>query len=156
MTSWNYRIIKKTDSDNQEDVYQIHEVYYSPNGAIECWNDMPVEPMGVNTAGLRNDIQAFLSAFRLPALEQTHINGKATLTEEALPVAFPDCYNDYVEKVERASSYLNQILGNNLLLKKDPALRQAFNKVDQALHDLKLLAAPELTAQAKPAKISVS
>ena len=156
MTSWNYRIIKKLDADNDEAIYQVHEVYYSSSGNIECWNDTPVEPMGTNPAGLRNDIQAFLSAFRLPALEQKHRNGRAVLEEETLPTAYPESYSDYVEKIERASSYINQILGNNLLLKKDPTLRQAFNKVDQALHDLKLLAGPEQSQSAVPAKISVS
>lgn len=156
MTSWNYRIIKKLDTDSGEAIYQVHEVYYSANGSIECWNDAPVEPMGTNPAGLRNDIQAFLSAFRLPALEQKHLHGKAVLEEEVLPIAYPESYSDYVQKIERASSYINQILGNNLLLKKDPALRQAFSKVDQALHDLKLLAGPEQAHTATPAKISVS
>lgn len=132
----------------------MHEVYYSSNGAIECWNDNPVEPMGVNTAGLRNDIQAFLSAFRLPAMQQQIINGRHTLVEEQLPANKPDSYNDYQQKTERAISYINQILGNNLILKKDPALRQAFEKVDLALHDLKNLAAAEHQALISPLKSS--
>lgn len=140
MTSWNYRIIKKIDRHNGEDVYQIHEVYYSSKGSIECWNDTPVEPMGVNTAGLRNDIQAFLSAFRLPAMQEKTLNGRLILEEEVIATVTQDGYLDYQQKTERAISYINQVIGNNLLLKKDPALRHAFEKVDNALNDLKNLA----------------
>lgn len=82
MNSWNYRVIKKLDPSNHELIYQVHEVYYGKSGVVECWNDSPVEPMGVNTAGLRNDIQAFLSAFRLPSLEEKLQNGKPKLIEE--------------------------------------------------------------------------
>ncbi|WP_339671779.1 hypothetical protein [Dasania marina] len=152
MTSWNYRIIKKTDPLNNEQVYQVHEVYYSNSGTIECWNDNPVEPMGVNTAGLRNDIQAFLSAFRLPAMHEQTVNGRHTLIEEQLPAKRHDNYSDYQQKTERALGYINQILGNNLILKKDPALRLAFEKVELALHDLKNLAAAEQQALISPIK----
>jgi hypothetical protein len=156
MTIWNYRIIKKMDAENEEYIYQVHEVYYSGNGSVECWNDTPAEPMGINTIGLRSDIQAFLCAFRLSTLEEKFISGKSILIEEALPVSYSDGANDYVQKIERASSYIDQILGSTLLLKKDPALRQAFNKVAQSLIDFKLLASTEPSASTYSAKKSAS
>mgnify|MGYP000545440823 CR=1 FL=1 len=135
MTSWNYRVIKK-DICEQEASYQIHEVYYSKDGSIDCWNHTPVEPLGVSEPGLRNDIQAFLVAFRLPVLEERFINGKAKLVEEHMQVPSTDLKADYASKTTRASGYLNQILGNHLLLKQEPSLRQAYDQVDQALANL--------------------
>lgn len=136
MTTWNYRVITKTCPRSQEVTYQIHEVYYSRDGSIDCWNHTPVEPLGVSENGLRNDIQAFLAAFRRPALEEHFINGKAVLVEQPLAVHSEDLQADYVSKTSRASGYINQILGNHLLLKKEPVLRQAYDKVDQALAEL--------------------
>lgn len=135
MTSWNYRIIKK-DNDHQKTTYQIHEVYYFKDGSIDCWNHTPVEPLGVSEPELRNDIQAFLVAFRLPALKERIINGKTKLVEEQMQQTGKDLQADYVSKTSRASSYLNQILGNHLLLRQEPAVRHAYNKVDQALTEL--------------------
>ena len=143
MTSWNYRVIKKLDHSSQEHIYQIHEVYYSTNGSVECWNDTAVEPMGVTVPGLRNDIQAFLAAFRLPVMEEILQSGKPKLIEEQQSITSKAAINDYAKKIQRASDYINQIIGNQLILKKEPDLRQAFEKVDQALSDLYNLAAPE-------------
>ena len=132
----NYRVIRKTCAHNQEVTYQIHEVYYFEDGTIDCWNHCPVEPLGVSEPGLRNDIQDFLRAFRLPILEEHFVDGKAKLVAERLPMHSEDLQADYVSKTSRASGYLNQILGNHLLLKQEPALRQAYDKVDQALTEL--------------------
>ena len=136
MTTWNYRVIKKPCSRTQETTFQIHEVYYLNNGEIDCWNHTPVEPLGLSEPSLRKDIQAFLGAFRLPALEERYRNGKAKLVEERSKSTSADLNNDYAKKASRASDYINQILGNHLLLKQQPALRQAYDKVDQALSEL--------------------
>ena len=136
MTTWNYRVIKKTCSRTQEVTYQIHEVYYNPDGSIDCWNSTPVEPLGVSEANLRNDINAFLAAFREPAFEERFYKGKAYLVAEQQKARTQDLQADYVSKTSRASGYLNQILGSHLLLKKEPVLRQAYQKVDQALTEL--------------------
>jgi hypothetical protein len=136
MTTWNYRVIKKTSPVNYEVTYQIHEVYYKKNGHIDCWNDTPVEPMGINEPGLRNDIQSFLGAFRLPVLQQRYINGKARLVAEYSGRPDRDLISDYVGKTSRAAGYINQILGSHLLLKQEPKVRKAYDKVDQALNEL--------------------
>ena len=147
-TTWNYRVIKKTCPHTSETTYQIHEVYYQPDGSIDCWNHAPVEPLGVSEPGLRNDIQAFLGAFRLPVLEEHYINGKAKLLAERIVSRHQDLRDDYVSKTYRASGYLNQILGSHLLLKQDPALRDAYNKVDQALADLHAIVDSQQLARA--------
>ncbi len=136
MTTWNYRVIKKQCHQTQEITYQIHEVYYSQDGRIDCWNHTPVEPLGISESGLRNDLHSFLSALRMPVLEERLFNGKARLVEEKLKLDSRSLQADYVSKAARASGYLNQILGNHLLLKQEPRLRQAYDKVDQALGEL--------------------
>lgn len=136
MTTWNYRVIKKPCARTREVTYQIHEIYYLADGSIDCWNHTPVEPLGVSEPSLRNDIQSFLGAFRLPVLEEHFINGRAKLVEERMIMHSEDLQADYVSKASRASGYINQILGNHLLLKQEPALRQAYDKVDQALAEL--------------------
>jgi hypothetical protein len=136
MTTWNYRVIKKTCAHSLEVTYQIHEVYYLKDGSIDCWNHAPVEPLGISEPSLRNDIQSFLAAFRQPILEERFINGKAKLVAERITKHAGDLQADYVSKTSRASGYINQILGNHLLLKQEPALRQAYDKVDQALMEL--------------------
>jgi hypothetical protein len=136
MTTWNYRVIKKTCAQSQAITYQIHEIYYCEDGSIDCWNHTPVEPLGISESGLRNDIQSFLGAFRLPILEEHYVNGKQVLLAERMPDTTKDLEADYVSKATRASGYLYQVLGNHLLLKKDPSLRNAYDKVDRALNDL--------------------
>lgn len=136
MTTWNYRVIKKNCRSDQEATYQIHEVYYHPDGSIDCWNSCPVEPLGVSEPGLRNDIQSFLGAFRLPILKERLVNGKVLLIEEQPIGQSNDLRADYIGKTTRAAGYINQILGNHLLLKQQPQLRAAYEKVDQALAEL--------------------
>ena len=136
MTTWNYRVLKKTCPDTDETTYQVHEVYYNDDGSIDCWNHTPVEPMGVSESNLRNDIRSFLGAFRLPVMEEHYINGKATLIDERVKKPGEALQQDYVSKTSRASGYIYQILGNHMLLKQEPALRKAYDRVDQALADL--------------------
>ena len=136
MTTWNYRVIKKVCRHSKESTYQVHEVYYDEHGCVECWNDTPVEPLGVSEANLRNDIRSFLGAFRLPVLEEHIVAGKAKLIPESINGRGTDMLSDYASKASRASGYINQILGNHLLLKKQPKVRDAYDRVDKALADL--------------------
>ncbi len=140
MTTWNYRVIKRTCSQSKEIIYQIHKIYYHDSGSIDSWNHTPVEPLGVSESGLRNDIRSFLSAFQLPVLEEKFFNGRARLIPESTPEIGEDLQLDYANKTSRASGYIYQMLGNHLLLKNEPALRQAYDRVDQALADLHQIA----------------
>jgi hypothetical protein len=135
MTTWNYRVIRKIAPISEETTYQIHEVYYREDGTIDCWTQLPVEPLGVSEAQLRNDIHAFLAAFRHPLLEERQVRGKTVLIEEK-PVLGTDLQQDYVGRVNRAAGYLLQILGNHLLLKQNPALRGAYDNLERAMAEL--------------------
>jgi hypothetical protein len=141
MATWNYRIIRKTCPKTELDTYQIHEVYYCEDGSIDCWTQLPVEPLGVSEAQLRNDLHGFLGAFRLPVLEEKLVLGQVRLVEERLPPdQLEDLQRDYCGRVNRASGYLFQMLGNHLLLKREPELRAAYERAAQALAELSELA----------------
>jgi hypothetical protein len=137
MVTWNYRVIAKKCSKSELVTYQIHEVYYTENGNIDCWTQQPVEPLGTTEAHLRNDLHAFLAAFRSPVLEEKLVLGQLQLVEEKLGgKPDEDLRLDYKGRINRAGGYLFQMLGNHLLLKQDPQLRAIYDKVDRALTEL--------------------
>ena len=145
MATWNYRVIRKTCPQTGQTIFQIHEVYYAEDGSIDCWTQQPVEPLGENEAQLRNDVHGFLAAFRLPVLEERTALGQVRLVEEPQPhVRREDLQQDYKGRATRAAGYLFQMLGNHLLLKQEPELRQAYERVDQALAELCDLATEKL------------
>lgn len=137
MANWNYRVIRKSCQRTGTVTYQVHEVYYAEDGRIDCWTQQPVEPLGTSEAQLRNDVHAFLAAFRQPVLEEKLVLGQLQLVEEKVErSAGEDLERDYKNRVSRASGYLFQMLGNHLLLKQDSRLRKAYDVVDQALTKL--------------------
>jgi hypothetical protein len=149
MTTWNYRIICKSAPYSGDMTYQVHEVYYREDGSIDCWTQEPVEPLGISELQLRNDIHSFLAAFRMPVLAERQQLGKVVLVEEKV-LANSDLRDDYLNRVSRASGYLAQVLGNHLLLKQDPALRRAYDQLEQALFTLRDLVAPKADQKARP------
>lgn len=153
MTTWNYRVIKKSFPTDQDPTFQIHEVYYHKDDSIDCWNHVPVEPLGVSEPGLRNDVQSFLGAFRLPVLEERFVNGRALLVEEKPIKTSSSIQEDYINKTSRAASYINQILGNHILLKQEPDLRKAYEKVDQALNELREVVISNHKSQTKSSRV---
>jgi hypothetical protein len=137
MTNWNYRVIRKQCPASGDITYHVHEVYYREDGHIDCWTQEPVQPLGITEAQLRNDIYAFLSAFRLPVLEQCYHHGELCLVEQRLPRGDRDSLQaDYHGRATRAAGYLFQMLGNHLLLKQDPELRRAYDRLEQAITEL--------------------
>lgn len=135
MKNWNYRVIKKNNYG--QITFQIHEVFYRADGQIDSWASQPVEPLGTSEGQLRKDIYSFLNAFQLPTLEERFSNGRCTLVEvrdTEQPRA--DLEQDYQAKTSRASGYIYQVLGNHLLIRNKPEVRQAYRKVDEALADL--------------------
>lgn len=152
MTTWNYRVIRTENPLTGNTTYQIHEVYYREDGTIDCWTQEPVEPLGVSDSQLRNDIHAFLAAFRQPTLEEHQQRGKSVLIEERLSPS-TDLQRDFFSRISRASGYLYQILGNHELLKMQPELRQAYDHFEQALLALHELIAPKpLASSSAPSK----
>lgn len=137
MVTWNYRVIAKKCAKSGLVTYQIHEVYYTEDGGIDCWTQQPVEPLGTSEAHLRNDLHAFLAAFRNPVLEEKMVLGQLQLVEEK-KAGKPDedLRLDYKGRVNRASGYIFQMLGNHLLLKQDASLRASYDRFDKALTEL--------------------
>lgn len=135
MTNWNYRVIRKNCPRTGTVTYQVHEVYYAEDGRIDCWTQQPVEPLGTSEAQLRNDVHAFLAAFRQPVLEEKFVLGQLQLVAEKVEDG-EDLERDYKSRVSRASGYLFQMLGNHLLLKQNGDLRAAYDTVDKALTKL--------------------
>ena len=152
MTTWNYRVIRTvgplSGPHPGDTTLQIHEVYYREDGTIDCWTQQPVEPLGTSESQLRNDIHAFLAAFRLPVLEERQVRGKSVLVEEKTAHTTTDIQRDYLGRVGRASGYLFQVLGTHPLLKQNPALRQAYNHLEQALQELREVTAKTHSAEA--------
>ncbi len=137
MANWNYRVIRKSCLRTGTVTFQVHEVYYTEDGQIDCWTQQPVEPLGTSEAQLRNDVHAFLAAFRKPILEEKFVLGQLQLVEEKVErESLGDLERDYKSRVSRASGYLFQMLGNHLLLKRNAELCAAYDKVDQALTQL--------------------
>lgn len=140
MANWNYRVIRKACATTGSVTYQVHEVYYGEGGAIDCWTQQPVEPLGTTESQLRNDVHAFLAAFRKPVLEEKLVLGQLQLVEEKLPRTRPDQQDqlrfEYKNRATRAIGYLFQMLGNHLLLKQDVSMSQAYDRVDRALTEL--------------------
>src|SRR3954469_25956318 len=116
MANWNYRVIRKVCAPTGVVTYQVHEVYYTEDGGIDCWTQQPVEPLGTSEAQLRNDVHAFLAAFRKPTLEEKLVLGQLQLVEEKLERGQEsDLLRDYKSRASRAGGYLFQMLGNHLL-----------------------------------------
>ena len=137
MANWNYRVIRKTCPKTSMVTYQVHEVYYAEDGDIDCWTQQPVEPLGTSEAQLRNDVHAFLAAFRKPVLEEKFVLGQLQLVEEKFErSADYEMRRDYQSRASRASGYLFQMLGNHLLLKQNAELCAAYDAVDSALTQL--------------------
>ena len=70
MSYWKYRVIRKHHKESDTNTYQIHEVYYKEDGAIEGWTESAVEPLGETPDELREDIRFFMKAFQKPILEE--------------------------------------------------------------------------------------
>jgi hypothetical protein len=137
MANWNYRVLRKRCAKTGMETLQIHEVYYAEDGSVDCWTQQPVEPLGTSEPQLRNDVHAFLAAFRKPVLEEKMVLGQLQLVEEKnAAVALDDLRRDYLSRTSRASGYLFQMLGNHLLLKQNPSLAAAYDQVDRALAEL--------------------
>lgn len=64
---WNYRVIRSHCAGDY--VYQIHEVYYSPDGAPGSWTENPIAPLGETPLELRSELEHMLRALDKPVLE---------------------------------------------------------------------------------------
>ena len=70
--SWNYRIIQKNVDEFVS--FEVHEVYYRPDGSIEGWSENPVIPYGETPEELKKDLTKMLQAFEKPILTQQDLS----------------------------------------------------------------------------------
>ncbi len=137
MSHWNYRVIRKLVQGTEEVVYQIHEVYYSDDSAIDGWTKSHVMPLGETEYELREDIRHFLEAFRLPILEEEKDNGKDILRETPYDSKINSGhYFEFMDRASIAVDYIYQFLGSHPLIKKEKQLKDLYAKAESALSDL--------------------
>lgn len=70
--SWNYRIIRRQFNGHVS--YQVHEVYYRPDGTIEGWTENPINPAGETPEELKQDFSRQLLAFESPILDYEQLS----------------------------------------------------------------------------------
>jgi hypothetical protein len=75
MSDWNYRIVHKKPL-NGEDLFAIHEVFYSEDGEIENYTARPTYPIGETLEELTEEMEFYLKALQSPVLEQEDLEKK--------------------------------------------------------------------------------
>lgn len=65
--SWNYRVLQH--SNDREQWYEIHEVYYDAAGEPELCTERAAIPGGETVEELREDLQLYTRALEQPVLE---------------------------------------------------------------------------------------
>lgn len=78
--SWNYRVLQHLDHDG-DPYYEIHEVYYSKDGAIEGWTANSVGPAGSDTQELEKDTKLLKVALTRPILKSV-VDGEREILVE--------------------------------------------------------------------------
>lgn len=67
MMTWNYRVIHQVI--NEDDIFDVHEVFYSEEGRPELVTENSVGPMGETREELWGDLMMMMEAFAKPVLE---------------------------------------------------------------------------------------
>lgn len=66
--SWNHRVVRRVYPD-AEVLYEIHEVYYNPDGTVDMMTVDGIDPIGEDLAGLRWTLEHMLRALEKPVLD---------------------------------------------------------------------------------------
>lgn len=116
MTTWNYRILKKT---LKEDIYyQVIEVYYNDDNSIYAWtplncsailNEETPEELIKTLDIIKKDITNY------PILEEVEVNGKNTLIEEDIWKAPIKKGEDMILK-NHMDDYLSQVDNESMVM----------------------------------------
>jgi len=137
MSYWNYRVIRKHHKESDTNTYQIHEVYYKEDGAIEGWTESAVEPLGEIPDELREDIRFFMKAFQKPILEEQVKDKKPILVADDNSQQINEGH--YFELMDRASvavDYIYQFLGCHPLMRSESRLHGLYQQAEKALAEL--------------------
>ena len=130
MSYWNYRILKLEDPNGNENIYQVHEVYYDDDSTINYWSSDPVSPSGTTTQELREDIQYQLNAFRKPILKEKK-NGDSLIPDEEESEINNGHYFEVLDRASVAIDYIYQFLGSHPILKKHENLKEIYDQVEK-------------------------
>lgn len=69
MTTWNYRVLVRTDEKTKEKIYAIHEVYYDGVGHPDRCTENSVAPVGESLEELKEIVmKMYLRALQEPVL----------------------------------------------------------------------------------------
>ncbi len=74
MGHWNHRVCTKTE--DEETLYEIHEVYYDDENEIEAWTVNAVKPLGNTLDEIRQELTWMLEAVEQPVLDLAVEAGK--------------------------------------------------------------------------------
>ena len=74
MATWNFRVMKFTQ-DN-EDIYQIHEVHYDEKDNPSMYTENAYTPIGESKLELFKEFQMMLEAFDKPVLTESSFKEK--------------------------------------------------------------------------------
>ncbi len=81
LTHWNYRVVRKQRTPQDEFYYEIYEVYYK-NNKIHLWTEMAIIPFGMSVKELQGCLRQMLKDSKAPVLEfVTDKKGKEKLVE---------------------------------------------------------------------------
>ncbi len=137
MSTWDYRVLRKTDPNADTVSYEVHEVYYHEDGSIDRWTAGSVRPYGETVEELREDLRHFLHAFRRPVLEEQQVDGRAVLVEDVgdNPINAGH-YFEFMDRASVATDYVYQFLGSHPLIKREPSLAARYERAETALAEL--------------------
>lgn len=137
MSTWNNRILRKTDAAGDSVFYMVHEVFYRDDGGIEGWTVEPVTPGGETLAELREDVRHFLHACRRPVLEEQEVDGRQVLVEDQSDSPInAGHYFEFMDRASVATDYVYQFLGSHPLIREEASLAALYEKAEAALAEL--------------------
>lgn len=67
MRHWNYRIMKRKNSEGQFE-FGIYEVHYDSNGKVEGWTENPLTPTHESKEDLKSELKNMMTAFEKETL----------------------------------------------------------------------------------------
>jgi hypothetical protein len=76
--TWNYRVIKTTNPGGEE-IYGIHDVFYSRKGKVRMWGVLPSVMSSCNRKGILWETKAIAKALKLPVLTEKKVGKKTKL-----------------------------------------------------------------------------
>ncbi|MBC2595944.1 hypothetical protein H5P28_16890 [Ruficoccus amylovorans] len=135
--SFNHRVICKHHQPTDEYFYEIHEVHYGKDGAIEKWTEQPVKPFGETLNELSGELYLFQKACRRPVLELKTVDGKEQLVEasEDRTLNNFDAF-EFMDRSYVALDHVATYLGGHIMLNKHPELREKYEEAEKALSEL--------------------